>query len=72
MNDTYLRLKKEYDDITKQISSLYTKQRNTRELMEQACIHNNLIEVDSDPFLETKYKCKDCFRYFTQEEFLAK
>lgn len=74
MNDKYRRLKQKYDDISKQISDLYTEQRNIRDLMEQACTHENLIRLDADAFLvdiddeEEKFKCKDCYRYFTKEE----
>lgn len=76
MNDEYRRLKQKYDDISKQISSLYQEQSRVRDLMEKACTHENLIKVDPEPFFdlidiedkETKFKCTDCYRYFTNEE----
>lgn len=69
MNATYRRLKKEYDDIEQTILNLYRKQGDIRALMEQACTHVRLVEVQPDPFEEeTKFKCKDCYRYFTEDE----
>ncbi|WP_121616618.1 hypothetical protein [Virgibacillus halodenitrificans] len=74
MNEKYRRLKQKYNDIDKQISNLHAEQREIRNLMEQVCTHENVIKMDIDPFLhikveeETKYKCTDCYRYFTEDE----
>ena len=69
MNTEYHRLKKEYDEITQTILDLYQKQGEIRDLMEKACTHERLVEVQPDPFEEeTKFKCKDCYCYFTKEE----
>ena len=69
MNTEYHQLKKEYDAITETILELYQKQGEIRNLMEKACTHERLVEVESDPFEdETKFKCKDCYRYFSKEE----
>jgi hypothetical protein len=76
LNDKYRRLKQKYDDISKRISDLHAEQRNIRELMEQACTHENLLKVDAEPFLvdiyvedeEAKFKCADCYRYFAKGE----
>lgn len=76
MNEEYRRLKQKYDDISKQIAILYAEQRDIRDLMEKVCPHENVIKVETDPFLvdfgieddEPKNKCTDCFRYFTDKE----
>lgn len=76
MNNEYRRLKQKYDDISKQISNLHKEQSHIRNLMEEVCTHENLIKVDPEPFFdlidvvdeETKFKCNDCYRYFSKEE----
>lgn len=76
MNETYRTLKQKYDDINKQILDLHKEQRKIRNLMEQACTHKNLIKVENDGFMtsfeieeeEEKFKCKDCYRYFSKEQ----
>lgn len=76
MNAEYKRLKQTYDDLGDQISKLHEEQGRIRELMEQACTHEHLYKVESNPFLadmdleeeETKYKCLDCYQYFLENE----
>ena len=76
LNARYRELKKQYDEISVQIRELYAKQRAIRDKMAKACTHKRLDKVEPDPFLmnigvdeeETRYKCRDCFGYFTEEE----
>lgn len=66
MNDKLRRLKQKYNDISVQILALTKEQNHVRNKMEEACNHENLIEVEPDPFDEEdniQYKCKDCFVY---------
>lgn len=77
MNAEYKRLKKEYDEIGVEIQKLHEKQNEVHGLIQEACTHGRYSEVQ--PYYpmdfmgsddeETKYKCKDCYRYFTKEEF---
>ena len=79
MNDRFLELKREYDNISVEIRKLYNKQREIRDKMAKECTHENLDSVESDPLLvamgiednseyEKRYKCRDCFEYVTEEE----
>lgn len=76
MNEEYNRLKKQYDLIGQQISNLHDKQNKIRDLMEAACTHVNLQQIEPDEFLvgidveneEVTYKCKDCYCYISEEE----
>lgn len=70
-NVRFEKLKRKYDFIGIQISSLHEEQRKIQDLMEEACTHERLDVIAGDPFLiangiesgEIKYKCKDCFIY---------
>lgn len=76
LNNNFKKLKQKYDEISEQIRKLQKEQVKIRDLMAKECPHENLIRVESDPFLlendlendEVKYKCRDCFEYFTKEE----
>ncbi|MFY0516275.1 hypothetical protein ACOMCU_00395 [Lysinibacillus sp. UGB7] len=76
MNEEYKRLKAEYDQVGREISALHDRQNELRDLMEEACTHSDLLKIEPDSYLvgigveddEVKYKCKDCYRYFTKEE----
>lgn len=76
MNNNFKNLKQRYDEINEQIRKLQKEQIKIRNLMAKECPHENLICIEPDPFLlendlednEVKYKCRDCFEYFTKEE----
>lgn len=68
-------MKQRYDEIGKKIADLYVEQGRMRDLMEEACTHENLSKEKDYSFLsdvftedEGNYKCDDCYRYFTKEE----
>lgn len=79
MNEEYKRLKAEYDQVGREISALHDRQNTIRDLMEEACTHFDLLEIIPDSYLvsigveddEIKFKCKDCYRYFTKDEAAA-
>lgn len=79
MNDEYKQLKSEYDQVGREISALHDRQNELRDLMEKVCTHSDLLKIIPDSFLvgmgveddELKYKCKDCYRYFSEEEAAA-
>lgn len=71
MNDAYNKYKSEYDAIDEQIAKLHEKQNQLLESMREVCPHKKLIDVVPDPYdfeAEQKYKCKTCYRYFTETE----
>lgn len=75
MNERYKQLKKMYEDIDKEILLLHEKQQNIKQLMEEVCPHERLVQVEGDPFgigdsldEEVQCKCRDCYRYFNQEQ----
>jgi hypothetical protein len=76
LSNRFKILKQRYDEIGEQIRKLQKEQIEIRDLMAKECPHENLIRVKPDPFLlendleddEVKYKCQDCFEYFTEEE----
>lgn len=74
--EIYEALKKEYDAIGDEIRKLHQQQNQIQKEMSKACPHppEALIKVDNEgPFgldewdeEEEKYKCTQCFRYFTK------
>lgn len=76
MNAEYLKLKQEHDEITVEIQKLNKKQNEIRKSMREVCTHENTIKVDNGLYYdeligieeETKFKCTDCYRYFTKKE----
>lgn len=74
MDNQFQILKQQYNEIGSQIKELRKKQRSIREKMSEVCSHENPIKLDSDFILsgidetDLKYKCQDCFEYFTEEE----
>lgn len=72
INTEYQEFKRQYDDITTQISNLHEEQGKLLELMRESCTHVNRTPVYPNSYLvgvgaeddTIKYKCKDCYQYF--------
>lgn len=70
MEISYERLKETYDEISSHIRHLHKEQNDIAQQMREVCPHNDLIEVEADPFSEYErtFKCKGCFKYFKDNE----
>jgi hypothetical protein len=73
VNNNFLVLKIQYDEISKEIRFLQEKQNEIRFKMKEECTHENVILIENnlnfdEEEIETKYKCKDCFEYFRSKK----
>jgi hypothetical protein len=77
-NLTHEELKEKYDILAKNIAAMHTEQNLILGLIQKVCSHENFTKLmqftlfDEDEDDEVKYKCNDCYCYFTESELLHK
>lgn len=74
--DTKIKeLKKKYDAISEQVLELHNEQQEIIQSIQEICPHTDTREVEPDPYDyedTKKFKCRGCYRYFTEDELATK